>query len=127
MTTVNTLGYTNEEEVQAFINQVVEERQEAEAQALELLAKVEELEAKLKSQAGKQGARVKEATQEYKEQLQEKDNNIDRLTKVIEKQEELIQSQQNAILELTERCESAYEVHNELVRKLDAVQLILGK
>lgn len=103
------------------------EEQDTETLYLEALQRIEELEAKLKSQAGKQGARVKEATQEYKDQLQEKDTTIANLNAIISKQEDLIASQQNAVMELTEKCEAAYESHNELARKMDAVQLILGK
>lgn len=103
------------------------EEKDTETLYLEALQRIEELEAKLKSQAGKQGARVKEATQEYKDQLQEKDTTIANLTATINKQEDLVAAQQNAIMELTEKCEAAYEAHNEMSRKMDAVQLILGK
>ena len=96
---------------------LTEENTNLENQVCELLEKVEELESKLKSQASEAGQRTKRATAEYKDMLAERDARIEQLTVTLHKQEDLVNLQQTSILELQEKCESAYESHNDMVRK----------
>lgn len=107
--------------------EVTQEMTPTEVELLAALEKIEELEAKLKSQASEAGARTKKATQEYKDLVAEKEERIQQLESVIQKQEALVEHQQQAIVELTQKAEDAYAAHNDMVRKLDAVNLILGK
>lgn len=106
---------------------LTEENANLENQVCELLEKVEELESKLKSQASEAGQRTKRATAEFKDMVAERDARIEQLTVTLHKQEDLVNLQQTSILELQEKCEAAYESHNDMVRKLDAISLILGK
>lgn len=106
---------------------VTNEATEVETLYLEALAKIDELEAKVKAQAVEAGQRTKKATADLKDQVAERDAKVEQLEGIVIKQEALVASQQQAIVELQEKCEAAYESHNEMVRKLDAVSLILGK
>lgn len=107
--------------------EVTQEMTPTEVELLAALERIDELEAKLKAQASEAGNRTKKAVQDYKDQLAEKTAEVEQLKTIVAKQEALAEHQQQAIVELTQKAEDAYEAHNEMVRKLDAIMLIMGK